>query len=62
MTFIKKQIRAEVAYKTIFTTLERFLIRNQNKFVLNQIDSDSDSRDSQVESTFEAVQSSKFYN
>ena len=55
-----------IAFKTLFTTVERFLIKNQRKFVLNfdEIDEESDSSDNDYDDTNlkESIANSKFFN
>ena len=38
--FIRTQMQVRIALKTLFTKLERFLLRNQKVFVLNSSSSD----------------------
>ena len=35
VTFIRKQMMIDIAFRTLFTRKERFLIKNQRKFVLD---------------------------
>ena len=55
-----------IAFKTLFTTVERFLIKNQRKFVLNfdEIDEESDSSDNDYDDKMlkESAATSKFFN
>ena len=46
--FLKQQIKLKVAISALFSKVERFLIRNNKKFVLKTDSSDSDSSSNPV--------------
>ena len=63
VTFLRKQMMQDVAFKILFSPIERFLIGNQNKpFTLNhsEID-DSDSSDGQIDFNEQEIRQCRFY-
>ena len=68
VTFLRKQMMTSIALKTLFTKAERFLIKNQNTFVLDTEDgNDSNSSENSEVSDFdckrmyEEIPSSKYF-
>ena len=42
MKYIKKQMMIDTVFEVLFTKVDRFLLKNQAKFVLNKSSSDDD--------------------
>ena len=55
-TFIRRQKRQLLAFKTIFTKMERYLLQNQSTFVLGSENCGSDSSESDIISPWEENQ------
>ena len=60
VTFLKKQMMQSIALSTLFTKTERFLIKNQRKFVLPQTSS-CDESDYDCDRMYEEAISSTYY-
>ena len=57
MKYIKKQMMIDTVFELLFTKADRFLLKNQAKFVLNKSSSDDDEgSDNGEELQFETIQ------
>ena len=45
MKYIKKQMMIDTVFEVLFTKVDRFLLKNQAKFVLNKSSSDGEGSD-----------------
>ena len=64
VTFMKKQMMQDAAFKILFSPIERFLIGNQTKpFILNhsEMDEDSDRLDDHIVFNEQEIRQCKFY-
>ena len=56
MKYIKKQMMIDTVFELLFSKAERFLLKNQTKFVLNKSSSDDEVSDYGEELQFGTIQ------